>query len=281
MCLITGGAPRREPQKGTDLAAVNEKKPFVAESKSTGRDQKQGGAGPPPGSPASVPPRGLAPAALIRVLLADDHPVVSKGLSLLLSRNPAVHVLGEARDGEEALKRAKELKPDVVLMDIDMPRLDGFAVTEILRKELPETKVILVSGLAIKRLVPRILQSGARGFVSKEASPEELSKAVESVAAGETFFNPEVARLMLNQLAAGNGAKTEAARLSARERDVLILIAEGLSNKEIAVRLKVGTRTVETHRERIMRKLNLHSVAELTTFAVANGLVQLPGAPLD
>lgn len=190
-------------------------------------------------------------------------------------------MLGEAQDGQEALKKAKDLNPNVVLMDIDMPTLDGIAVTEILRRELPETKVILLSGLSFKRLISRILQSGARGFLSKEASPAELLRAVETVADGETFFSPDVARLMLNHLAGTNGTGIDPSRLSAREREVLILIADGLSNKEIAARLDVGTRTVETHRERIMRKLKLHSVAELTTFAVANGLVQLPGAPLD
>lgn len=215
------------------------------------------------------------------MLLADDHPVVRKGLSLFLSQTPGVQVLGEARDGQEALKQAKELRPNVILMDIDMPRLDGFAVTEILRKELPETKVILLSGLSFKRLVPRILQSGARGALSKEASPAELTKAVEMVANGETFFSPEVARVMLNELAGNARSGSDATRLSARERDVVILIAEGLSNKEIAARLGVGSRTVETHRERVMRKLNLHSIAELTTFAIANGLVQLPDPPRD
>ena len=234
---------------------------------------------PGPKAPVRVVPSSKA--GPIRVLLADDHPVVRKGLSLFLSKTPGVKLLAEATDGQDALNKARELSPQVVLMDIDMPRLDGIAVTEILRKELPETKVILISGLSFKRLVPRILQSGARGVLSKEASSAELTRAVETVAAGDTFFSPEVARLMLDQLANREAVALEAAQLSARERDVLVLIAEGLTNKEIALRLGVAPRTVETHRERIMRKLKLHSIAQLTTFAVTRGLVQIPGTPPD
>lgn len=198
---------------------------------------------------------------------------------MFLSKTPGMQVLGEAIDGQDALEKARRLSPEVVLMDIDMPCLDGITVTQILHKELPETKVILISGLSFKALVPRILQSGARGVLSKEATPAELTRAVETVAAGETFFSPEVARLMLDQLAGRESVATQAAQLSTRERDVVVLIAEGLTNKEIALRLRLAARTVETHRERIMRKLKLHSIAQLTTFAVKYGLVQIPGAP--
>jgi DNA-binding NarL/FixJ family response regulator len=204
--------------------------------------------------------------------------VVRMGISSFLARHPEFELLEEAKDGLEALKRAKELRPDIVLMDIDMPHLDGLALTEILRKELPQTKVIFLSGLSTTRFIHRILQSGARGFISKQASSEELLTALEVVAAGDTFFSPEVARLALNQLVSTDAKAMGVPNLSDREREILMLIAEGLSNKEIAAHLDIGARTVETHRERIMRKLNVHSVAGLTTFAVANGLVQLPGA---
>jgi DNA-binding NarL/FixJ family response regulator len=214
----------------------------------------------------------------IRVLLAEDHPVVRKGLLSFLSRHPQLEILGEAKDGQEALDQAKQFKPDIVLADIDMPQIDGLLLTELLRKELPETKVILLSGLSVTPFVPRIIQSGARGFVSKEASAEELLTALEMVAAGDTAFSPEVTRLALNQLVGREGVGADASKLSDREREIIILVAEGLSNKEIATRLDIGTRTVETHRERIMRKINVHGTAGLTTFAVASGLVHLPEA---
>jgi DNA-binding NarL/FixJ family response regulator len=217
----------------------------------------------------------------IRVLVADDHPVVRKGIVLLLSRHQKLEVVDEAKDGREALQKAKELTPDIILMDIDMPHLDGLALTEILRKELPGTKVILLSGLSVTRFLPRLLQSGARGFLSKAASPEELLTALELVAAGDTAFSPEVARLALNQLVCKGGPGMGAAGLTNREREIIILIAKGLSNKEIAAHLDIGTRTVETHREHVMRKLNIHSVAGLTTFAVSTGLVHLPEGPID
>ncbi len=215
----------------------------------------------------------------IRVVLAEDHPVVRKGIGALLSGSPSIEILGEAKDGQEALKKTKELKPDVLLVDIEMPHINGFVLTETLRKELPGLKVLILSAHSGAECVPRILQSGARGFVTKEASAEELIHAVETVAAGGTSFGPEVARLALSQLVGANGPGSGVPKLSAREREILTLIAEGLYNKEIAARLNIGTRTVETHRERIMRKLNIHSTAGLTTFAVANGFVVVPKAP--
>jgi DNA-binding NarL/FixJ family response regulator len=233
------------------------------------------------GAPAANSQPRKPPQERVRVLLAEDHPIVRKGIITFLSQHPKLEVVGEARDGNEAVKKAKELTPDIVLMDIDMPHLNGFAVTEMLRDQLPETKVILLSAYSGTQYVPRILQSGARGYLSKQASSEEMLTAIEMIATGDTYFGAEISRLALNQLVGKNGDAADASRLTDREREIIILIAEGLSNKEIGVRLDIGTRTVETHRERIMRKLNIHSTAGLTTFAVANGLVPLPGAPLS
>ena len=212
----------------------------------------------------------------IGILLAEDHLIVRMGIRSFLNRHPNLQLLDEAKDGLEALKKTRELKPDIVLSDIDMPHLDGLALTEILRSELPEIKVVLLSGLSAPPLIKRILQSGARGFLSKQASSEELLRALETVASGDTFFSSEVARLVLNRLVGNEWLNPNASKLSQREQEVIILIADGLSNKEIAARLEIGSRTVETHREHIMRKLNLHSTAGLTTYAVANGFVQLP-----
>ena len=211
----------------------------------------------------------------IKILLADDHPVVRKGIGACLGRHAHLVIVGEAADGLEAVAKAKELLPDIVLLDIDMPKMNGLAATEVLRKELPQVKVLILSMYLRSEYLLRILHSGARGYVLKDASAEELLKAIETVNDGGTYFSPEIARLALNQFAQGAGDGPDLAELTNREREVLILVAEGLSNKEIAQHLGVGVRTVETHRERIMRKLGTHSVAGLTRLAIAKGLITL------
>jgi len=211
----------------------------------------------------------------IKVLVVDDHPVVRKGLQSCLARHDSVKVVGEASDGDEALRKARELTPDLILMDISMPRMNGLAVTELLRKESPRTKVLVLSVHSNKEYIFRVIQAGAHGYVSKEAPPDELVRAIESVFEGEPFFSEDIARAALNQFVASGGKKEPFAQLTSRERQVLVLIAEGQSNKEIANRLGIGVRTIETHRERIMRRLDIHSVAGLTKFAIANGMVSL------
>src|SRR5689334_19439006 len=211
----------------------------------------------------------------IRVLVADDHPVVRKGLQSCLVKQESLKLVGEAADGEEALQKALALSPDVVLLDISMPRQDGLAVTAALRKDAPQIKILILSMHSNKEYLFRIIQAGAHGYVSKGASPDELLHAIESVHNGETFFSPEVAQEALNQLVNNGGKKEPFAQLTSREREVLVLIAEGQSNKEIANKLGIGVRTIETHRERIMRRLNIHSVAGLTKFAIANGMISL------
>jgi DNA-binding NarL/FixJ family response regulator len=208
----------------------------------------------------------------IRLLVVDDHPVVRKGISLCLARHESFDIIGEAGDGREALRLARELQPDLVLMDVNMPEMNGLAVTEVLQRELPKIKVLILSAHGHLDGVMRIIQSGARGYVLKESPPEELVRAIETVQAGQTYFSPEVARVALNQYVRG-GEASSATQLTKREREVLTQIAEGLSNKEIAVQLGVGVRTVETHRERIMNKLDIHHVAGLTKFAIARGWV--------
>jgi DNA-binding NarL/FixJ family response regulator len=210
------------------------------------------------------------------LLLADDHPVVRRGIVFSLSKHANLEVVGEAADGAEALGKARELVPDVLLTDIDMPGLTGLAVTEALRKELPQIKVLMLSSNTNAEFVLRCAQSGANGYILKQASPDEFVQAIQTVHAGQPFFSPDVARVALNQLVRGNGQGPDPSELSNREREVLKHIADGLCNKEIACRLNIGTRTVETHRERLMRKLNIHSVAGLTRFAVAKGLVTMP-----
>jgi two-component system, NarL family, nitrate/nitrite response regulator NarL len=225
-------------------------------------------------SPAAAP--GPAPKR-IRLLLVDDHPVVRRGISACLARHPHLEVVGEAGDGREGLRKARELSPDLVLMDIDMPEMNGLAVTELLRKERPETKVLVLSMHNQPDYVLRILQSGARGYVLKAAPPDELLTAIETIQGGESFFSADVAHTALNQFVLGRGQGPNPMDLTPRESEVLTQIAEGLSNKEIASLLGVGVRTVETHRERIMRKLGIHTTAGLTRFAISKGLITLRG----
>ena len=209
----------------------------------------------------------------IKILIADDHPVVRKGLWSCLSGKTNFKIVGEASDGADAIQKVKELAPDVVLMDIDMPQKDGLEVTNVLRKESPNVKVLILSMQSNRDTVLRIIKAGARGYVLKDAPTDELARAIETVNAGEAFFSAPVAQIALNQYLTDTDATKPLAKLSERESEVVGLIAEGKSNKEIAMHLGIGVRTIETHRERIMRKLDIHSVAGLTRFAIANGLI--------
>jgi len=211
----------------------------------------------------------------IKLLLVDDHPVVRRGMSTCLAKKEHITIVGEAADGLEAVRKAKELSPDIILMDIEMPRLNGLAVTELLRRDLPNVKVLILSMHSNADYVLGIIQSGAFGYVLKDASVEELVRAIETVDSGEAFFSEKVANVALNQFIRGPVRGTAPAQLTKREREVLIQIAEGLSNKEIASALGVAVRTVETHREHIMSKLNIHSAAGLIKFAISKGLILL------
>lgn len=227
-------------------------------------------------------PSGTPATPRIRVLLAEDHPIVRKGIRSLLSAHACIEVIDEARDGQEAVRKAKLLKPDVLVVDLEMPQANGFTVTETLRREAPQVKTLILSAHPGTKCVPRILQSGARGYLSKEAPGEQIADAIKMVASGGTCFSPEIGRLILATLvestSRGPGAEKQG-KLTMREREILTLIAEGLYNKEIGARLHIGTRTVETHRERIMNKLDIHSTAGLTSYAVSNGFVVLPQTP--
>ena len=209
--------------------------------------------------------------APIRILLVDDHPVVRKGIAACLSARLRLRVVGEAADGEEALRLAHQLQPDIMLMDIEMPAPDGLEVTRRLRQEQPGIRVLVLTMHHSSEHIRRVLECGARGCLTKSAPPDEVVAAIEAVHRGETFFSPELGRLALNHLVPADPAPEQ--ELTSREREVLIFIANGLSNKEIASRLGVGVRTVETHRESVMRKLGIHTIAGLTKYAIAQGLV--------
>jgi len=213
----------------------------------------------------------------IRLLLADDHPVVRKGIESCLARYRHLEVVGEAADGKQALSKANELAPDILLLDIGLPDMDGVAVTERLKKESPHTKVLVLSMHQHKDTLLRLIQAGIRGYLLKDAAPEEIVRAIDAVYAGEIYFSPDVARMALDQYvaSAGGTATSPVSKLTGREREVLALIAEGHSNKEVACKLSLSVRTVETHRERVMRKLEIRNAAGLTKFAIAHGLVSL------
>jgi len=211
--------------------------------------------------------------ARIKVLLVDDHPVVRRGIAACLGRNDQIELVGEAADGREALEKARVLLPDVVITDVEMPVMNGADLAMALAKELPATRVLVLSVYHAPGHVLRMVQAGATGYMFKESPPEELIRGIIQVARGEPFFSENVAQIALNQVVRGqiNGVQA----LTAREREVLIRIAEGLSNKEIAGALSLGVRTIETHRERAMRKLDIHSVAGLTKYALQQGWVTL------
>jgi two-component system, NarL family, nitrate/nitrite response regulator NarL len=213
----------------------------------------------------------------IKLLLVDDHPVVRRGMRSCLEGIRHVEVVDEAVDGKEAVEKVKTLSPDIVLMDIDMPVMNGLEATKVLREEFPDTRVLILSIHTNKEYVLQIIRSGAQGYVLKDASPADLVRAIESVDGGEPFFSPDISQIVLNQYLeeAGADAAGDAVKLTTRERQVLAMIAGGQSNKEMASELNVGVRTIETHRERVMNKLNIHSVAGLTKYAITNGIVKL------
>lgn len=208
----------------------------------------------------------------IKLLVVDDHPVVRKGITLCLSHRKNMEIVGEFSDASELVHNARQLRPDVILMDIDLPLVSGLAATSWLHCELPEVKVLILSIHDDPKYMRQAFQAAAAGYLLKSASTEELVRAVETVYRGEIYFSPNLMRGTLDQFIHA-GSEAGVPRLTDREREVLVLVAEGRSNKEIAAQLGVGVRTVETHRENLMRKLKVHTAAGLTRFAVAKGFV--------
>ena len=213
----------------------------------------------------------------IRILLADDHAVLRAGLRALLSRQPDMEVVGEAASGPEAVRKVDELQPDVVLMDISMPGAEGIGATAQIRRRHPRVKVLILTMHEDRRFLRAALEAGAAGYVVKRAADMELINAIRTVQQGEGFLHPTMAKYLIEEYADTKSSRSsEDQLLSDREREVLTLIAEGLSYKEMAGRLGISVKTVETHRERIKEKLNLHSRAELVRYALEQGLLR-PG----
>lgn len=235
---------------------------------------------PPAARRPSAPPAPGAKPAVIRLLLVDDHPVVREGLRSCLGAQPGLAIVGEAASGEEALRLAARVRPDLVLLDINLPGINGLETAARLRAVAPAAKVLILSVQENRGYAAEVARCGARGYVLKDAAPAELMQAIEVVHRGGAFFSPKVAGALLR--AVGPPVlrpHADPARLTGRERDVLALIVTGLANKAIATRLGVTFATVKTLRGRIMRKLDLHSVAELTQFALAHGITDVADAP--
>jgi DNA-binding NarL/FixJ family response regulator len=213
----------------------------------------------------------------IRVLLVDDDPYVREGVRSCLSRHLQFDVVGEASNGQEAIAGVKKHTPDVVVMNSSLPGMDGLETTRWLRNSFPKVRVLILGGHRGKDLVKDVVRSGAPGYLSKSASPSELVAAIEQVHRGETFFTPDVAQAFFEEFVQ-NGGKMEDSGpkpLSERERQVLGLIVEGLPNKDMATQLRLSVRTVEKHRQRVMRKLGVRRATELVKFAVTRGWVDL------
>ena len=214
----------------------------------------------------------------IRLLLADDHAVVRSGLRMLLEAQPDLVIVAEAETGEEAVRRAVELSPDVVLMDIEMPGMNGIEATRRIRAEAPATAVLALTMYEDDQYFFEMLRAGASGYVPKRAAPDELVSAIRAASRGEVFLYPSLAgRLVQDYLQRGPAGERDAAEdeLTPREQEVLTLIAEGFSNNEIADRLVISAKTVDRHRENIMRKLNLHNRVDLVKYALRKGLIGL------
>ncbi len=217
-----------------------------------------------------------SPTTQIRILLADDHTVMRSGLRLLLERQPNLKVVAEAADGREAVAMATAEKPDVVVMDIAMPHLNGVEAARQIVNQRPETAVAILSMHSDESYVIRSLKAGARAYLLKDSAEADLLEAIRAICEGKSFFSPAVRRILkedyMHQLEE-MGAEDSYELLTTREREVLQLVAEGKSNKEVANLLNLSLYTVETHRTHILQKLNLHSVPELILYAVRKGII--------
>lgn len=212
----------------------------------------------------------------VRILIADDHGIVRKGLRLQLEQREEFEVVGEASDGREAVRMAEELSPDVVIMDIAMPSLNGIDAASQMLKRRADTKVIILSMHSDESYLNRALSVGVKGYLLKETADLDLGRAVQSVAQGKVFFSPAIATTLLEDYMRQlqqRGLQDSYELLTDREKEILQLLAEGKSNKEVASALELSTYTVETHRTHIMQKLNLHSTADIVLYAVRKKII--------
>lgn len=214
----------------------------------------------------------------LRLLVVDDHAVVRRGVRALLESRPGWEVCGEAVDGQDAIRKAADLKPDIVVLDISLPGLNGLEATSRILKESPESEVLILTMHHSEELAQQVIKAGARGYVLKSDADQSLVAAIDKLSQHQTFFTSRVAEFVLDSGARGENAREAvedpSRRMTSRERQIVQLVAEARSTKEVASHLGISVKTVEAHRTNIMRKLRLRSVSELVRYAIRNGIVQ-------
>lgn len=211
----------------------------------------------------------------VKLLLVDDHEIVRAGLRMLFSAEPDVQIVGEAASGREAVERVRQLAPDVVLMDVAMPDMNGIEATRRIKEASPEVAVLALTMYEDEEYFFEMLGAGASGYVPKRAAPDDLLSAIRVVSQGDVFIYPSMAKLLVKDFLrrAEDTAPPDSELLTAREREVLACIADGLTNREIAEQLVISVKTVDRHRENLMRKLNMHNRVELVRYAIEKGLI--------
>jgi DNA-binding NarL/FixJ family response regulator len=220
---------------------------------------------------------GEAIVAELRVLIADDHEIVRQGLRAILKAHPGIEIVGEAENGRQAVTMAKDLNPHIVVLDLAMPSLNGLEATKQILKASPQTKVLILTMHEADPMIREVLDAGARGYILKTDAGRDLVSAIEALRRNKTFFTSRVSQMILDGFLKGGKKSEEAApfgdRLTARQREIVQLLAEGKSSKEVAVVLNLSVKTAETHRANIMRKLQCHSVSEVVRYAIRNGII--------
>lgn len=211
--------------------------------------------------------------ARIRLLLVDDHQIVRAGLRMLFAAEPDMEIVGEVGGGEEAIDAVQTLQPDVVIMDVAMPGMNGIEATRRIKEVSPDVAVLALTMHEDEQYFFEMLNAGASGYIPKRAAPDDLVSAIRAVANGNVFLHATLARFLMNDVMPSGQLAQASDELSEREREILTLVAEGLTSREIAQRLIISPKTVDRHRENIMAKLNLHTRAELVRYAVARGLL--------
>lgn len=212
----------------------------------------------------------------IRVLVADDHTIIRSGLRLLLEREAGFQVVAEASDGRQAVDSAERERPDVAILDIGMPNLNGIEAAKQIVAKLPNTKIIVLSMHSDETYVLRALRAGARGYLLKDSAESDILNAIRAVEAGKAYFSPEISRMLVDDYMRQmqqRGIDDSYELLTAREKEIMQMLAEGKTNKDIATKLNLSPHTVETHRGRILQKLNLHTLPELILYAVRKGVI--------
>jgi DNA-binding NarL/FixJ family response regulator len=218
----------------------------------------------------------------LRVLVADDHDIVRRGVRVLIENRPGWQICGEARDGREAVEKTRGLKPDVVILDLNMPCLNGLEAAHQILRHNPEQKILVLTVADSEQVIYELLRMGVKGYLLKSDAVTELVAAVEALQRNRIFFNAGIERMVMDGFLKGKHASSRETsgpcKLTSREREILQLLAEGRTTKEVAVTLNMSLKTAETHRSNIMRKLAVHSIGELVLYAVRNNVVQVPGA---